>query len=87
MKKVKLYQLLKPKQMDKFLKQFGTTLDLERPVEIKNEKEDFFGDFIVCGGYKFKITYGRYSCMETPTDKHKPAKVMAKKAPNDHYYK
>lgn len=85
MKKLKLYQLLSAKQADKFLKQFDTNLDIERLVEIKNTEEDFYGDFLVIGGYKLKYTYGRYQVYETPTDKHKPAKLMAKKAPNDHY--
>ena len=85
MKKIKLYQKLSAKQMDKFLKQFNTTLAIERLVEIKNKEEDFYGDFIVIGGYKLKYTYGQYMCYETPTDKHKPTTVNAKKATNDHY--
>lgn len=85
MKKIKLYQLLSEKRVNKFLKTMGTTLELERLVEIKNKEEDFYGDFLVIGGYKLKYTYGRYHCMETPTDKHKPATLNAKKAPNDHY--
>lgn len=85
MKKIKLYQRLSEKQVNKFLKTMGTDLSIERLVEIKDKEADFYGDFLVIGGYKLKYTYGIYQCMETPTDKHKPAKVMAKKAPNDHY--
>lgn len=85
MKEIKLYDVLDADKMDKFLQSMGSSLEVEQPIEIKNKEEDFYGDFIVSGGYKFKICYGNYSCMETPTDKHKPAKLMAKKAPNDHY--
>lgn len=85
MKKLRLYQLLTSKQADKFLRQFNTDLSIERLVEIKDKEADFYGDFLVIGGYKLKHTYGRYMVYETPTAKHKPATLNAKKAPNDHY--
>lgn len=85
MKKPELYETLEADEMNKFLEQFNSNIELERLVEIKNKEEDFYGDFIVIGGYKFKFTYGSYQCLETPTEKHKPTKLHTKKAPNDHY--
>lgn len=70
--KPKLYQLLSEKQTNKFLKQFDTDLGIERLVEIMDKEADLFGDFIVIGGYKLKYANGRYQCLETPTEKHKP---------------
>ncbi len=58
--------------MDKFLQQFDTNLEIERLVEIKDKERDLFGDFIVIGGYCLKKASGRYQCMETPTEQHKP---------------
>jgi len=71
-KNPKLYQLLSEKQMSGFLKQFGTDLSIESLVEIKDKEADLFGDFIIIGGYKLKLANGRYQCLETPTEQHKP---------------
>ena len=83
MKKPKLYQLLTEKQMNLFLKQFGTSLSIERLVEIKDKEADLFGDFIVIADYKFKYATGRYQCLETPTEKHKPWKPNIVKCKTD----
>lgn len=83
MKKPKLYQLLTEKQADKFLKQFNTDLSIERLVEIKDKEADLFGDFIVIGGYKLKYANGRYQCLETPTEQHKPWKPNIVKCKTD----
>ena len=71
-KKPVLYQNITEKQLDKFLKQFGTSLSIESLIEIKDKEADLFGDFIVIGGFKFKHVYGQYQCLETPTEQHKP---------------
>lgn len=85
MANIKLYDVLDAGKMDKFLQSMGSSLEVEQPIEINKPDEDFYGDFIVSGGYKFKICYGNYSCMETPTEKHVKRTVAAKKSPNDHY--
>ncbi len=72
MKNPKLYQPLTEKKLNKFLKQFGTDLSIERLVEIKDKEADLFGDFIVIGDWKFKLASGRYQCLQTPTEQHKP---------------
>lgn len=81
----KLYQNLTEKQLEKFLKENGTSLCEQKLTEIKDEEADFFGDFLVFGGYKFKLTFGWYVCMETPKEKHKKQKQSFIKAPNDNY--
>lgn len=81
--KPKLYQLLSEKQTNKFLKQFGTDLSIERLVEIMDKEADLFGDFIVIGGYKLKYANGRYQCLETPTEQHKPWKPNIVKCKTD----
>lgn len=84
--KIKLYQNLSAKQLDNFLKQFGTRLNDTQLIEIKNKEQDMFGDFIVSNGYKFKLACGTYQCLETPTEKHKPQKATnIKQAFNDNY--
>lgn len=80
---MRLYQLLSEKQLDKFLKPYGTNVGEQKLVEIK--EGELYGDFICVSGYKFKITFGRYQCLETPTDKVKKQTINAFKAPNDHY--
>jgi hypothetical protein len=84
---MKLYQILTEKQMDAFLKKIGTSLAKEPLTEILNAEEDLFGDFIIVKGYKFKKVYSEYSCMETPTEKHKKIKKHWAKAPGDYYKK
>lgn len=81
--KPKLYQLLSEKQTNKFLKQFDTDLSIERLVEIMDKEADLFGDFIVIGGYKLKYANGRYQCLETPTEQHKPWKPNIVKCKTD----
>lgn len=87
MKAIKLYQILTERHMKSFLKDLGTSIEKEKLVEIKNEKDDLFGDFIVIGGYKFKKVYGEYQCMKTPTETHSKAKLNFPKAKNDYYKK
>jgi len=87
MKSVKLYQNLTEKQLNAFLKTLGTSIENEKLVEIKKEKEDLFGDFIVTNGYKFKKVYAEYQCLQTPTEKHVKAKLNFPKAANDYYKK
>lgn len=87
MKSIKLYQTLTEKQIKSFLKDLGTSIENEKLVEIKSEKDDLFGDFIVTNGYKFKKVYGQYQCMQTPTEKHIKAKLNFPKAKNDYYKK
>jgi hypothetical protein len=83
----KLYDTLTETELNDFLKHLGTTLEAETLTEILEPETDFYGDFIVYGGYKFKKTYGVYSCMQTPTEKHQKNKknIMFTKAKNDHY--
>ena len=80
-----LYQLLTEKQLNKFLKPYNTDTGKEKLIEIK--EGELFGDFICIGGYKFKYTYGRYQCMETPNEKAAKQTINAFKAPNDIYKK
>lgn len=87
MKPIKLYQILTERQMKSFLKDLGTSIENEKLVEIKSEKDDLFGDFIVTNGYKFKKVYGEYQCMKTPTETHSKAKLNFPKAANDYYKK
>ena len=82
-KKPKLYQVLTEKQMNVFLRQFNTDLNIECLVEIKDKEADLFGDFIVIGGYKLKLANGRYQCLETPTEQHKPWKPNIVKCKTD----
>lgn len=82
---MRLYQLLTEKQLNKFLKPYNTDTGKEKLIEIK--EGELFGDFICIGGYKFKYTYGRYQCMETPTAKATKQTINAFKAPNDRYKK
>lgn len=85
MKQPKLYQTLTEKQMDNFLKANGTALADQKPVEIKDEASDLYGDFIVIDGYKFKKIYSEYQCLETPKEKHAKQRVSIRQAPNDNY--
>lgn len=87
MKNPVLYQTFTEKQMDNFLKTLGSSIEKEQLVEILDEKQDLFGDFIVIKEYKFKKTYGQYSCMQTPTQKHVKVKHNWPKAPGDYYKK
>jgi hypothetical protein len=80
-----IYQLLSEKQLNKFLKPYNTDTGKEKLVEIK--EGELFGDFICVGGYKFKLTFGRYQCLETPTEKVTKQTINAFKAPNDRYRK
>lgn len=78
---MRLLQLLSEKQLDKFLKQYNTSISEQKLIEIK--EGELFGDFIVIAGYKFKLSYGRYQCMETPTKIVKKQTINTFKAPND----
>lgn len=84
---IKLYQHFTAKQMDNFLKTFGSSLENEQLVEIINKEEDLVGDFIVINGYKFKRVYGEYQCLQTPTEKHSKTEHIWPKAKNDYYKK
>ena len=85
MKQPKLYQTLTEKQMDNFLKENGTSLSDQQLIEIKDDANDLFGDFIVLDNYKFKKIYGNYQCLENPKEKHTKQRVSIKQAPNDNY--
>ena len=52
-------------------------------VEIMDKEADLFGDFIVIGGYKLKYANGRFQCLETPTEQHKPWKPNIVKCKTD----
>jgi hypothetical protein len=82
---MRVYQLLSEKQLNKFLKPYNTDTGKEKLVEIK--EGELFGDFICVAGYKFKLTFGRYQCLETPTAKIEKQTINAFKAPNDRYRK
>lgn len=84
---IKLYQQLSAKQMDNFLKKFGSAIEKEQLVEINNKNEDMVGDFIVINGYKFKKIYSEYLCLQTPTEKHYKTERIWPKAKNDYYKK
>ncbi len=82
MKKINLYQLFTEKQL-------LTKFKLNKIIltEILDEPNGLYGDFLVIEGYKFKHTYGKFQCLETPTEKIQKSKVMFTKAPNDIYNK
>ena len=83
----KLYQNITERQLSRFMKILGTTLEEQKLVEIKDEKNDLFGDFIVINGYKFKYSYGTYQCLQTPTEKHQKTTAPWSKAQTDYYKK
>lgn len=77
-----LYKIFTPKQLSKFL---------NKPIEeiglTELDEPNLYGSFIVFEGYKFKLTYGNYQCLETPTNKVEKRSINFTKAPNDHYKK
>lgn len=87
MKPIKLYQTLSESQLKKVLISLGTSLEKQNLVDIFDDNQDLYGDFIIVSGYKFKKTYGKYQCFETPTEKHKKLKLNFPKAANDYYKK
>lgn len=78
---MRIRQLLSEKQLDKFLKDYGTNVGEQKLIEIK--EGELFGDFICVAGYKFKSSYGRYQCLETPEEKATKQIVGIFKASND----
>jgi len=87
MKPPKLYQTLTEKQLNKFLKELGTSTEKEPLVEISDNENDLHGDFIVVKEYKFKKIYSEYQCMKTPIESHKKRTLNMPKAANDYYKK
>lgn len=81
----KLYQTLSEKQMEKFLKENGSSIKEQKITEIKDTDSDFYGDFLIFKGFKFKLCYGQYNCMETPSEKHTKQKRPFIKAAGDNY--
>lgn len=78
MKKIKIYQTFTEKQLLKLFNLSNIIL-----LEILDEPNGLYGDFLVIEGYKFKSSYGQFQCLETPTEKIQKSKVMFTKAPND----
>ena len=77
-----IYKIFTPKQLSKFLNKPVEEIEL---VELR--EVDLYGNFIVFEGYKFKLTYGNYQCLETPTKKIEKRNINFVKAKNDHYKK
>ena len=77
-----IYKIFTPKQLSKFLNKPVEEIEL---VELRDA--DLYGNFIIFEGYKFKLTYGNYQCLETPTQKIEKRNINFVKAKNDHYKK
>ncbi len=77
-----IYKIFTPKQLGKFLNKPVEEIEL---VELRDA--DLYGNFIIFEGYKFKLTYGNYQCLETPTQKIEKRNINFVKAKNDHYKK
>lgn len=58
------------------------------PYTIDEPENDFYGEFVWINGYFFKVAYGNYTCLTTPTEKHEQIKrSFGPKGHNDYYKK
>ena len=74
MKIIQLYQEFKEPQIKSLLKKhFDINFEDLKPKEMT--VGGFFGDYIEVKGYKFKIVYGNYICMATPSETHEKPKI------------
>lgn len=81
--KIKLYQILSEKEINKFLKSIGYNSSINNLLILEIKNEDMFGDFIIIEDYYFKKIYSEYQCLKTPTEEHKKQKANIIKNPND----